>query len=66
MVSFDDAVCTLKSSIKVLKEHIFVERVEIDAYNKRKAKLSAGDLLVHADLAESYRNDHQNEIQSSY
>ena len=34
--------------------------VEIDAFNKRKAKLSASDLLVHGDLAESYRNDQQN------
>ena len=28
--------------------------------------MSNGDLLVHVDFAESYRNDQQNEIQSSY
>ena len=66
MVSFDDAVCTFKSQIKVLKEHIFVKRVQNDAYNKHKAELSDGDLLVHVDFAESYRNDQQNEIQSAY
>ena len=36
MVSFGDAVCTFKSQIKVLKEHIFVKRVQNDAYNNIK------------------------------
>ena len=62
MVSFDDAVCTFKSQIKVLKRHKFVKRVQNDAYNKSKAKLSNGDLLVHVDFVDSYRNDQQNEI----
>ena len=66
IVSFDDAICTFKSEITVLKEHIFVKRVQNDAYNKHKAELSDGDLLVHVDLAESYRNDQYNEIQSAY
>ena len=66
MVSFDDAVCTFKNQIKVLKEHIFVKRVQNDAYNKHKAELSDGDLLAHVDFTESYRNDHQNKIQSAY
>ena len=66
MVSFDDAVYTFNSQIKVLKEHIFVKRVQNDAYNKHKAELSDGDLLVHVDFDESYRNDQQNKIQSAY
>ena len=49
-----------------LKKQIFVKRVQNDAYNKHKAELSDGDLLVHVDFAESYRNDQQNEIQSAY
>ena len=57
MVSFDDVVCTFKSQIKVLKKHIFVKRVQNDAYNEHKAELSDGDLLVYVDFAESYRND---------
>ena len=57
MVSFDDAVCTFKGQIKVLKEQIFVKRVQNVAYNKHKAELSDGDLLVYVDFAESYRND---------
>ena len=62
IVSFDDAVCTLKSQIKVLKEHILVKRVQNDAYNKHKAELCDGDLLVHGDCVENYRNDQQSEI----
>ena len=51
MVSFDDAVYTFKSQIRVLKEHIFVKRVQNDAYNEHKPELSDGDLLVHVDFA---------------
>ena len=64
-VSFDDAVCTFKNKIKVLKEHIFIKRVQNNAYDKHKAELS-DDLLVHVDFAESYRNDQQDEIQNAY
>ena len=56
MVSFDDAFCTFKSQIKVLKEHIFVKMIQKDACNKHKVELSDGDLLVHVDFAESCRN----------
>ena len=66
IVAFDDPVCTFKSRIEVLKEHIFVKRVQNDAYNKHKAELSDGDSLVHVDFAESYRNDQRHEIQSAY
>ena len=31
-----------------------------------KVELTGGDLLVHVDFAESYRNDQQNEIKSTY
>ena len=65
-VSFDDAVCTFKNQIKVLKEHIFIKRVQNNAYDKHKAQLCNDDFLVQVDFAESYRNDQQNEIQSAY
>ena len=45
---------------------MFVKRVQNNAYNKHKTELSDGDLLVHVDFAESYRNDQQDEIQSAY
>ena len=43
-----------------------VKRVQNDTCNKHKAELSDGDLLVHVDFAEGYRNDQQNEIKSVY
>ena len=43
-----------------------VKRVQNNTYNKHKAELSDGDLVVHVDFAESYRNDLQNEIKSAY
>ena len=49
-----------------MKEHMFFKRVQNDAYNKHKAELSNGDLLVHVDFAESYKNDQQNEIKITY
>ena len=52
--------------MKVLKEHILVKKVQNDAYNKYKAELSNGDLLVYVDFSESYRNYQHNEIQSPY
>ena len=52
--------------VKVLKGHIFIKRVQNDAYNKYKAELSDRDLLVHVNLAESYKSDQQIEIQSTY
>ena len=55
-----------KSQIEVLKEHIYVKRVQNDAYNKHKAELSDADLPLYVDFAESYRNDQQNEIQNAY
>ena len=58
---FYDTVFSFKSQIKVLKEHIIVKRAQNDAYNKHKAELSEGDLLVHVDL-----RDQQNEIESAY
>ena len=66
MVSFEDAVCTFKSQINVLKEHIYVKEVQNDAYDKHKTELSDGDLLVQVEFAESYRNYQQNEIQNAY
>ena len=56
----------LKVKSKLKEPFQFVERIQNDAYKKHKAELFDGDLLVHVDFAESYRNDPQNEIQSAY
>ena len=65
-VSFEDAVANMREQLKVLKEHIYIKRIQNDAYNDHKATLTVDDLLLHVDFAENYRNDQQNEIQSAY
>ena len=45
---------------------MFIKRVQNNACNKHKGELSDGDLLVHVDFAEGYRNDQKNEIQSAF
>ena len=62
---FFDTIFTFKSQIKVLNEHIFIKRVQNDTYNKQKAELFDGDLLVHVNFSGSYGNDQQNEIKSA-
>ena len=49
-----------------MKEHIFVKRIQNEAYNHQKDGLTVDDLLVHVDFAKNYRNDQQNKIQSAY
>ena len=65
-VSFEDAVALMKNQLKLLKEHVFVKRVQNVAYNQHKKDLTLDELLVHVDFAENYRNDQQDEIQSAY
>ena len=45
---------------------MFVKRDQNDTYNKHKVEISNGDLLVHLDLTESYRNNQKNENQCAY
>ena len=45
---------------------MFIKRIQNTACNKHKAESSDGDLLVHVDFAEGYRNDQKNEIQSAF
>ena len=56
----------MKEQLKVLKEHIYVTRVQNSAYNQHKNSLTNDELLVHVDFAENYRNDQQDEIQTTY
>ena len=65
-VAFEDAVATMKEKLIVLKEHIFVKRIQDEACNYQKHSLTVDDLFVHVNFAENYRNDQQNEIQSAY
>ena len=56
----------MKEKRIVLKEHIFVKRIQNEAYNDQKDGITVDSLLVHVDFAENYRNDQQNGIQSAY
>ena len=49
-----------------LRRHIYSERSQNHHYNHVKESLDHGQLLVHVDYAESYKNSQQNEIQSAY
>ena len=63
---FDEAVDMFKASVTVLKKHIYSKRVQNREYNRIKESLDHCEILVHVDYAESYKNVHQNEIQSAY
>ena len=63
---FDKAVDMFKASVTVLKKHIYSKRVQNREYNRIKESLDHCQILVHVDYAESYKNVHQNEIQSAY
>ena len=67
-VSFSDvgAIVFLDKQISILKQHIFVKRVQVQSYNDMKDNLRSNDILVHVDYSESYENKQQREIQSAY
>ena len=55
-----------KDDIKTLKEHIYINRRQVNAYHEIKASISENDLMFHMDFAVSYKNDQQDTIQSAY
>ena len=62
----DEAVDMFNASFIILKKHIYSKRVQNREYNRIKESLDHCEGLVHVDYAESYKNVHQNEIQSTY
>ena len=65
-ISFNNAIEMFKEEVAVLKEHIHIKRRQVNAYREMKESLTNDDLMVQVDFAESYKNDHQNAIQSAY
>ena len=63
---FGEAVDMFKTSVTVLKKHIYSKRVHNREYNEMKESLDHYEILAHIDYAKSYKNVHQNEIQSAY
>ena len=49
-----------------MKEHIYIKRRHVNAYNEIKASLSENDLMLHLDFTESHQNDQQDVIQNAY
>ena len=63
---FEEAAARFKKSIVSLKSHIYSKRAQNRYYNLVKESLDHGQILVHVDYAESYKNSKQNEIQNAY
>ena len=64
--SIDASIHLLNSTIKTLKHHIQVKRVQFKCYNDAKANLAKNEILIHVDYSESYENKQQRKIQSAY
>ena len=56
----------LKEEAAILKEHIHIERRQVNLYQEMKASLSPDDLMIQDDFAESYNNEQHDAIQSAY
>ena len=56
----------MNSTIKTLKHHIHVKRVQFKYYNDAKANLAKYEILTHVNSSESYENKQQQEIQGVY
>ena len=65
-VTFKDAAEMFKNDIKLLKEHIYIKRSQVNAYHEINVSLSENDLMLYVHFAESYKNDQQDTIQSAY
>ena len=63
---FEEATERFKESVVSLKRHIYSKRSQNRHYNHVKESLDHGQILVHVDYPESYKNSQQNEIQSAY
>ena len=51
-VTLKDEAEMFKDDIKTLKQHIYIKRRLVNAYNDIKASLSENDLILHVDFAE--------------
>ena len=63
---FEEATERFKESVVSLKRHIYSSRSQNRHCNHVKESLDHGQIFVHVDYAESYKNSQQKEIQSAY
>ena len=62
----DDAIELWQETIQSIKMHIYRKRRQVHAYNEDKSSLKEGEILLHVNFSESYKNKEQNEIQAAY
>ena len=46
-----------KDVIKILKQHSYIERRQVNAYHEIKASLSENDLMLRVDFGKSFQQD---------
>ena len=64
--SIDKSIRLLHITVKTLKRHIQIKRVQFNFYNDAKNSLTKSEVLIHADYSESYENKQKREIRSVY
>ena len=62
----NESIRLLDSTVKNLKHHIHVKRIQFNFCNNVKNNLTRNEVLIHVDYSESYENKQQREIQSAY
>jgi len=65
-VETEEVITLLMSHIKTLKSHIHVKRIQHAKFHALKANLHEDELLIQVDYSESYTNQEQGQIQSTY
>ena len=65
-LSFKTAIEMFKQEVAVLKEHIHVERRQVNAHREMKDSFKDNDLMVQVDFTESCKNEQQDVILSAY
>ena len=64
--SIEESIHLLNSTIKTLKYHIHVKRVQFNYYKNVKSNVAKNEILIHVDYGENYENKQQREIQSAH
>ena len=65
-VDAEEAKEQWKKGVPKLKAHIHRKRKQIVALESDKWNLMRGEVIIHRDFSQSYKNSEQDEIQSAY
>ena len=61
----EDVIENWYETIAAIK-HIDIKRHQYTSYQSQRDNLKPGEVLIHCDYSENYKNTQQNEIQSAY